>query len=198
PQSDSLDAYLRKVIYLEPECIEGDFLFVTQEINQDEIRYYPLLEEITTQSDDQSPIQGEIVFLDQNDLWQGKLGVVHPQYSVGGKYQIDYWKKETGKEPQTVTLYSPMEVLRHLFVGSIQAAAVPAGRLEFFLETYQRNDLMHQLIRIPVPETAKPPVIFLHRDYYANPLLRTLITETWLRDHFQNQVHSIPVTVLEK
>ncbi|MBN2327145.1 MAG: hypothetical protein JXR73_08310 [Candidatus Omnitrophica bacterium] len=197
-KSDSLDAYLRKVKYLEPECIEGDFSFVTEEINQEEKIYYPLLEEKRSQSIDQPPIQGEIIFLEQNDLWQGKLGVVHPRYSVGGKYQIEYWKKEAGEDPQTVVFYSPMETLRHLFVGSIQAAAVPVGQLEIFLEAYHRQDLLDRLIRIPAPGRANPPAIFLHKQYYANPLIRTLITETWLRDHFQNQLAPLPVTIAQE
>lgn len=194
-KSDALDQYLRLVLYSQPECIEGDINFIEEEINSQKSLYVPILQEIETGSENAGSLKGEIVFLDQNDLWRGKLGVVHPRYSVGGKYQIDYWIEQSGNNPDVVTLNSPQETLRHLFVGSIQAAAVPEGAVEVFLKSHNRGDLSDRLIRIHIPQTAPLPVVFLRKDLFEAPLMRTLIGETWLRNSVEKQMMPLPVTV---
>ncbi|HQH74538.1 MAG TPA: hypothetical protein PK360_20855, partial [bacterium] len=76
------------------------------------------------------------------------------------------------------------EVLRHLFVGGVQAAAVPEGTIDAFLREHNRLDLLDRVIRVRVPKVDQYPVIYLRRDLYEAPRIRTLISETWLRDHF--------------
>lgn len=195
-KSDSLEKFLRWVRYSQPECIEGDKDFILEEINSQDPLYAPILQEIEQKSENKETIHGEIVFLDKNDLWHGKLGVVHPKYSVGGKFQINYWKEQSEKEPDIVSLYSPQETLRHLFIGDIHAAAIPEGAVEIFLKAHNREDLSEHLIRIRMPQTAPLPTIFLRKDLFSEPLARTLIAETWLRNGFPEWMIPVPIKFL--
>lgn len=191
-KTDSVEKYLQTILYSRPECIEGDAGLLEKEINPKERLYDPLLQRIPEESDNQIDLRGEIVFLDRTDLWQGRLGVIHSQYEVGGGFQIAYWKQETGAVPDIVTLYSPWEALRHLMVGSIQAAAIPVGVLETFLKIHHREDLLDRVLRIRMPVNTNLPMIYLRHDLYVDPLMRTLIAETWLRDRFPDLFVSAP------
>ncbi len=195
--TDSLEKYLQSIQYTTPECIEGDRGFVEKVINQQEIRYLPIMEPSLDGVSAPPPLRGEIVFFDSNSVWIGRLGVVHPLYGVGGLYQIEYWKKETGKDPDIVTFYSPQETLRHLLIGSIQAAAIPEGVLENFLKEHHREDSIDRFVRIRIKEESPYPLVFLRKDLYGNPLTRTLICETWLRNGFPHLFRPLPVTILQ-
>ncbi len=192
PKGEPLEKYLRIVLNSHPECIEGDPGLIERVVNQQNREYIPILQ-VNFQSDKQLPaLQGEIIFLEQSDLWRGRLGVVHPEYDIGGRSQIEYWANKTGQNPDTVTLYSSNEALRHLFVGSIEAAAIPEGVLETFLHEHNKDGLLDKIIRVPMPYKGHPSVIFLRQDLYHDPLMRTLISETWLRDHFPDKLQLIP------
>lgn len=180
----SLDKYLRVVLNTRPECIEGDPGLIEQDVNQPERIYSPLLQIHWKEGAYRPSMTGEILFLDRAESWQGTLGVVHPHYGIGGGFQIEYWKEHQGREPAWIALYSAEEVLRHLFVGGVQAAAVPEGTIDAFLREHNRLDLLDRVIRVRVPKVDQYPVIYLRRDLYEAPRIRTLISETWLRDHF--------------
>ncbi len=192
PKIESLEKYLRIVLNSHPECIEGDPGLIERVVNRQIREYVPILE-VNSQSNQQSAVlQGEIIFLEQSELWRGRLGVVHPEYDIGGRSQIEYWADKTGQAPETITLYSPKEALRHLFVGSIEAAAIPEGVLETFLHEHKKIDLLDKIIRVQMPYKGRPSVIFLRKDLYYDPLMRTLVSETWLRDHFPDKLQLIP------
>jgi hypothetical protein len=187
-----LEKYLRIVLNSQPECIEGDPGLIERVVNRQIREYIPVLEVNSQANQQSSALQGEIIFLEQSELWRGRLGVVHPEYDIGGRSQIEYWADKTGQTPQTITLYSPQEALRHLFVGSIEAAAISRGVLESFLHKYKKTGLLDKIIRVQMPHKGRNSVIFLRKDIYNNPLMRTLISETWLRDHFPDKLKLIP------
>ncbi|MBZ0254720.1 hypothetical protein K8I31_01570, partial [bacterium] len=81
----------------------------------------------------------------------------------------------------------PGEVLRHLFVGSIHAAATPAGYFDRILRDMGRTDLTERFQRERFPaETLR--VYWLRDDIYRNVFMRTIIVETWLRDRFADRI----------
>lgn len=82
----------------------------------------------------------------------------------------------------------------HLMVGSIQAAAVPQGALEVFLAANDRSELTENFYRITVPNPLPKTMIFLRQDWYSDPLKRTIISETWLRDALPSQLQLVPQT----
>ena len=191
--TDSLKIYFQTIRYSQPECFEGNPGLIENEINGEDRRYLPILQCLADRTDSKMLLRGEIVFTKKGDAWRGRMGVVHPSFDVGGAFQIEYWENETGNRPDVVTLYSPNEVLRHLIVGDINAAAVPVGALDLFLKEHGRDDLQDRFIRVRMPESGSSTVIFLRNDLYADPLVRTLVTETWLRNGMTNRVRSAPV-----
>ncbi len=191
----SLDKYLRIVLNSRPECIEGDPGLIEREINQSGRLYVPLLQVDWGKNARRPSMIGEILFLEHTESWKGTLGVIHPHYGIGGGIQLAYWKEQQGREPPWIALHSTEEVLRHLFVGSIQAAAVPEGAIDAFLRGHNRLDLLDRIIRVRVPTADSYPVIYLRQDLYENPRIRTLISETWLRDHFSSWLQPAPLTV---
>jgi len=195
PKSDSLKSYLQAVEKMSPECIEGDGWFIEREINgfqsgfSSNRKYYPLLSVHCGQDDELSP---EILFRSHLAHWQGLLGVVHPSYEIGGGLQLEYWRKKTGKDPDWAALYSTEETLRQFFIGSIKAAAIPGKALDDFLQKNGREDLAGRIDRTSLDLKGSPPAIYLRRDLFENPFFRTLIAETWLRNHFQEWFRSLP------
>lgn len=188
PGSDSLDWFTGLVRTLKPQSIEGDQVFIEREINQRERLYIPLLQRVSPNQERR--LQGEILFRSPKTVWQGMLGVIHPAFNIGGDYQIQYWRKETGREPEVQTFYSSNEVLRHLLVGSIQAAASPQGALEDFLKESGRGDLAALFQRVTIPQEGALTHIYVREDVYNDLFLRTLVGETWLRDHFADELQA--------
>lgn len=180
----SLDKFTRVLSVSSPECVEADPVFMDYLIKEQHQTYVPIFQVAADQESQEPSLAGEIVFLDRTDQWKGNMGVIHPHYGIGGYYQIEYWKKKTKSDPKIVAFYSSNETLNHLFVGSIQAAAIPVGDLERYLEAHDRLDLLERVIRFQIPQKGSPPAIYIGKELYENLLKRTLIAETWLRDYF--------------
>ncbi|RJP19886.1 MAG: hypothetical protein C4527_26170 [Candidatus Omnitrophota bacterium] len=197
PQNDSLKWYKGMIEELHPACIEGDALYVKEEVNRrgersNDICYIPLLRFRHEIREHDDSVRGEIIFSSRLSMWEGVLGVVHPSYSVGGNVQLNHWREQTGREADMVAFSSSFEALRHFFAGTIQAAAVPKGEVDHFLRECGQENLLSTLVRIEIPEQESPMVIFLREDLYHDPFTRTLISETWLRDHFFEYFESTP------
>jgi len=184
PENNSLEVFLRLIQTTRPSAIEGDSGFVERNVNQPERIYIPFLERIDTKNGKESVLHGEIVFASPQPKWEGVLGVIHPDFSIGGKAQIDYWREQTGKDTNWVAFQSGKELLRHLFAGSIEAAAVPEETIGAFLREIGREDLANRIVRMAVPQAFPHTQFYLRRDLYDDLFLRTLISETWLRDRF--------------
>ena len=190
PVDDSFERYVSLVQSLRPHALEGEACFVEHVFNSaSEPEYLPILE---CQTDESETRYGEIIFRTNPPDWLGTLGVVHPWYELGGRAQIEYWQAHTGRIPNWVAYQSSREVLFHLFVGSIEAAAVPAQALETFLKERGRENLEEHVGRVRVPQAEGPIGIYLRQDWYENLLYRTLISETWLRDTFPQRFLAAP------
>lgn len=189
PANGSLERYLQTVEAYRPECIEGEAGFVERAaVRGGRMDYYPVLECAG------EPLGAEIVFRQGAGPWTGTLGVVHPDYTPGGRAQIDHWRAAAGSEPAWVAYHSVREVLSHLFVGSIEAAAVPAGSLGAFLRERNRESLAPGLTRIVVPGAESRVGVYLRGDLYEKPLYRALVSETWLRGQFPSRFAPVPRT----
>ncbi len=198
-ESESLDWYRNVVENTQPACIEGDAWYIEQVINHKDgqafdRQYIPILRVKHPSENERVKLQAEIVFRNQSNLWTGILGVVHSDYSVGGKTQLEYWKRETGGEADMVAFHSSREVLRHLFAGTIDAAAVPKGELDSFLNELDNNMMLSQFIRISIPNSDSNTFIFLKKDLFTDAYIRTLISETWLRNNFPDTFEYVPYT----
>lgn len=182
----SIQTYLQLIERLQPICIEGDPVFVERVINrQGQQPYLPILQSTSSQN-------AELIFRTPSPNWHGTLGVIHPSYNPGGRLQMQRWQQEHGSLPETHPFYSPEEVLMHLMVGSIQAAAVPQGALEEFLAANDRSELTENFYRITVPNPLPETMIFLRQDWFTDPFKRTIISETWLRDAYPSQLKPVP------
>lgn len=182
----TIQIYLQMIDRLQPVCIEGDPAFVELVVNQQrQLPYIPILECTEAQN-------AEIIFRTTAPNWQGVLGVIHPSYNPGGRLQIQHWQQKNGSAPETHTFYSHQEVLMHLMVGSIQAAAVPQGALDTFIQSIHRHDLANEFYRVPIKNPLPATMLFLREDWYRNPIKRTVITETWLRDALPKQLQLTP------
>lgn len=185
----SMEFYLKMIERLQPVCIEGDPAYVELAVNaQRQMKYIPILQTKHT-------LAGELIFRSPAPNWQGELGVVHPDYNPGGRLQMQLWKAQTGTNPQPHVFNSPQEALMHLMVGSVQAATVPEGALDDFLEEQHRLDLLDYFHRIETPNPLPATMIFIRQDWYTNTVKRTLITETWLRDALPQKLSLVPKAV---
>lgn len=192
PKDNSLTKFMRIIQTNQPECLEGDPDFIEREINDKRgVRLYiPILRQFPSDTSKQAQY-GEIVFGDRSIPWTGLLGVVHPFYGIGGRVQIDYWRSQKNVDPEWTGFDSSQEVLSHLFVGSIQAAALPQGALDAFLAQRNRLDLEERVTRIQITEQKPLPAIYLREDQYNNPFRRTVISETWLRNRFPTKLDPV-------
>jgi hypothetical protein len=182
----SIQIYMQMIERLQPICIEGDPAFVELEVNQQRQQpYLPILQSNSAQN-------AELIFRSSSPNWQGVLGVIHPSYNPGGRLQIQRWQQETGTAPEIHTFYSTEEVLMHLMVGSIEAAAVPQSALDEFLQSHNHSNLAENFYRIPISNPLPATMIFLRQDWYTDIRKRTLITETWLRDALPNHLQIAP------
>lgn len=188
PKTDSIQTYLETIQSVSPECLEGDAHFIAQEVNADTLRYIPVLKQAQTQHG-----QAEIVFRSSPPSWAGPMGLIHQAFSNGGYRQILYWEAQRGTLASWVSFYSAEEALRHLLAGTVQAAALPEGMVESFLRQQDRMPLLAGLSRIPIPDSYSSPLIFIRSDLYHDLLTRTLVTETWLRNFFSEEL--IPATL---
>ncbi len=191
PKSDSLETYVEFILNHKPQCIEGEAALIKEEINRNTVRYRPILQ-LRDDLPSNSP-HAEIVFHEEKQ-WNGVLGVVHPALPNAGKAQIEYWKQETGEEPDWIAFYSTEETIRHFLAGprgNLTAAALPGHSLERFLKKIERKDLLEHLHQLTVPSQKREPTLYLRDDLYQNVLTRTLITETWLRNHFSDALELV-------
>ncbi len=198
PENSSLKQYNTIVQTMQPACIEIEMAYLEEVVNrsayeQKTLTYLPILL-VKKTTIDPDPIQAEILFRNRSMLRKGILGVVHPLYSIGGKTQLEYWQTQIGTTADMVAFYSPNEVLRHLFAGTIQAAAIPRQDIELFLQKAGKEKLPSSYQRIPVPDSISVLVIGLRADLFHDNFIRTLVSETWLRDHFPAEFKIIPST----
>lgn len=189
----SLKEYSDVITNQEPACIEGDPYYIENEINKRDRLYIPILIK-NIDSHSAYPRNGEIVFRSGEPDWRLSLGIVHPFFPLGGAMQIQYWIDRTGIPPNWIALDSTAEVLRHFLAGSIQAAAVPEGTMQKFLQQVGKEDLTSNFYSITVSSSGSPTCIYLQHAHYNNLLHRTLITETWLRDHFPGRLTPLPAS----
>ncbi len=192
PQSQSLYSFAHMIKNTWPECIEGDRWFIENEINQtqfpflDQRKYVPILMRSTQR------YSAELIFRSRATQWEGSLGVVHSDYEIGGKLQLEEWQSKSNSQNPWIAFHSTDEVLRQFFIGSCNAAAVPQGALERFLEKYNKEKFAQRLQRIELETQGFATTFFLRKDLYDDPLMRTLITESWLRNHFSGQLIPLP------
>lgn len=192
---DSLTEFLNQLQSQNPQCVEADWDFAQKNLLTDNFNYVPVLQFHKPFATDaeliwDSSVTGPI------DL----LGVVSPDLTTGGGIQIARMKEKNGGEMQWHAFSSPGEVIRQLFVGSIHAAATPAGYFDHSLRDMGRTDLTGRFQRERFPtETLR--VYWLREDIYRNVFMRTVIVETWLRDRFADRIErfvSRPVLTIEQ
>lgn len=173
----SINAYRDWIIRNRPALIEGERTLVEQALPSSSA-YIPILFAAAPPAE-----YPPAVLLEKDDLRRdGILGVISPFLETGGLSQIRHWVQTRSREPDIVALGSPEEVVRHLLVGSIVAAALPQGTLEAYLESMDRIDLADRFTT-EVVESAPPRLaLYLREDLYQRALLRTLVQENWLRD----------------
>lgn len=192
-KKNSIIDYKNMIDSATPECIEGDASFIEAEINRDKQLYIPILRQ--THGNES---YAELIFRSSTIQWKGTLGVVNQSITNAGKRQIAYWESHSSVPANWVAFYSADETLRHLLAGTIQVAAVPEGILETFLREQLRLSLLNQLARIRIPKPCPPPIIFLRKDLYSDLFIRTLVTETWLRNAFPNELTSTRSNVIDQ
>lgn len=191
-ESDSLLEYRTWIAANEPECIEGDVDYIESVINSGASRYIPILEVRRSHESPALANEAEIIIRSDRSGIAGQYGVVSPYLRAGGGAQIEYWRI-AGEEPLEVIFFeSPRETLRHLLVGGIQAAGLPAGWFDRYLREKNRLDLLERFEHVTIPTSPPRVAIFLREDIFYDVFLRTLVAETWLRDLYPNELKSIP------
>ncbi|MBD3267609.1 hypothetical protein GF373_13150 [bacterium] len=193
PEPETIEGFERSIQTLQPDCLEGDFNYIQEVINRDDTQYIPIL----AYFDRDSP-QAQLIFRHPQNRWEEPLGVIHPQMTVGGRQQIQFWSRQTGETVEWVPFYSTEEVLRHFLAGSIQAAAVPEDVLWPFLSKQNRQDLAGNFTQVRIPVPFPPIVIFLREDCYDTALMRTVVQETWLRNLFPHLFRALPAALTEE
>mgnify|MGYP006272188333 CR=1 FL=1 len=178
------------------ECIETEYTYLEQEINQDQTLYRPILFAYPREEKPPAPVETALIRYKGNDNWPEPLGIVSPHLELAGGAQLRYWTQQTGAQPDVYRFDSPDEVLRHLLVGTIRSAAVPAGWFGGFLERIERPSLARFFEIEPVPAIKPQIVICLRNDLYQQAFFRTLIGETWLRNQFPNRFHYAPASAM--
>ncbi len=197
PNSRSLKDFVQVVQKNKPEAIEGCAWFIEHEINQTkngyfrDRLYYPVLTVRNNKLDD---LHAMILFRSNSVRWKGTLGVVHPSYTLGGRLQLENWEHKVNGSVDWVALNSTGEVLRQFFIGSIDAAAVPEGSLNDFLANHGREDLRKHLKSVMIEPSFNFTSIYLRKDIYNQPFMRTMVVENWLRNHFADNVKFVPLT----
>lgn len=179
---DSLAEFRNQLQGQNPQCVEADWDFAKRHLATDDFAYIPVLQF-------HKPFTTEAELIWDSSVSQpiDLLGVVSPDLSMGGGIQIAHMKEKNGGEIQWHAFFSPGEVLRHLFVGSIHAAATPSGYFDRVLRDMGRTDLTERFQRERFPaETLR--VYWLREDIYRNVFKRTVIVETWLRDRFADRI----------
>ena len=191
---DSLSEFLNQLQSQNPQCVEADWDFAKKNLTNDRFAYIPILQfhkPFSTEAELiwDSSVSGPFDF----------IGVVSPDLSIGGGIQISRMKEKHGGEIQWHAFSSPREVLRQLLVGSIHAAATPAGYFDDMLRDIGRTDIVDRFQRERFPaETLR--VYWLREDIYQDVFIRTVIVETWLRDRFADRLErfiSKPVSVFD-
>ncbi|MDP8246147.1 MAG: hypothetical protein P9L94_18840 [Candidatus Hinthialibacter antarcticus] len=182
PSSDSLAEYLDQLRDFQPQCVEADWEFAQAHLNSADVMYVPVLRFRRP-----FQIQAELIRELSGSPATNLLGVVSPDFSIGGGIQIARMQEQGGPDIQWHSFASPRETLRQLFVGAIHAAAVPEGYYDLLLREMGRTDLTDRFERERFPaETLR--VYWLREDVYRDLFLRTIITETWLRDRFASRL----------
>lgn len=187
PTTDSLTEFLDLLRIHKPQCVEADWEFAKNRLNTQGVAYVP-----TLRFRHAFQIQAELVREPSASSATDWLGVVSPEFSMGGGAQIAHIQELRGADVPWHSFGSPRETLRQLFVGAVNAAAVPAGYYDLFLREMGRTDLTDRFQRERFPtETLR--VYWLREDVYRNLFLRTVITETWLRDRFAGRVERFEI-----
>ncbi|MBI1386843.1 MAG: hypothetical protein GC154_00155 [bacterium] len=180
----ALDEYYEMIRVQRPECIEC-------ELSRDALDGHDVLDEYIAVVEYQPGgiLDGELIVRDGASEPPSPIAAASMKLESCGASQERWVNEKYSRDADWAMFDTPLEAMRHLIVGDASAAAAPAGSFAWFLDGMGRSDLLSRFQVIRTPSTGRGVGILLRGDLYKDPFIRTLITETWLRDGFSEKLN---------